>query len=299
MLLRDHAPADGRKPAVGGQPGTPRATPYAVWKIVGPHVCKTVRPKRWDGMSLFVIRGCPRNFSPELRQLREGLTGRCYWPMAGRVVSVACSSTSGTRCMHGTRTWPHNIISETGPIPDWFKGSSVGGFWWGEGDEKPSVGGEKERGPGIGDEYDGMIAGVKKQLANLKTDFPALADRGYEIAGFGWHQGWQDGCSMADTLAYEKNMVNFIKDVRKDLGVPTLPFVIGGSGFGGWEQKVDRRLKIMEAQNAVADLPEFKDTVRYVETRSFYRPPEESPSKYRYHWNDNAETYYLIGAFGE
>ncbi|MCX5653131.1 MAG: hypothetical protein NTY65_00550 [Planctomycetota bacterium] len=164
----------------------------------------------------------------------------------------------------------------------------MGGFWWGEGDEKLSVGGEKERGPGIGDEYDGMIAGVKKQLANLKTDFPALADRGYEIAGFGWHQGWQDGCSMADTLAYEKNMVNFIKDVRKDLGVPTLPFVIGGSGFGGWEQKVDRRLKIMEAQNAVADLPEFKDTVRYVETRSFYRPPEESPSKYRYHWNDNA-----------
>jgi hypothetical protein len=27
-------------------------------------------------------------------------------------------------------------ISETGPIPDWFKGNSVGGFWWGEGDEK-------------------------------------------------------------------------------------------------------------------------------------------------------------------
>jgi len=34
-------------------------------------------------------------------------------------------------------------ISETCPIPDWFKGNSVGDFWWGEGDEKFSVDGEK------------------------------------------------------------------------------------------------------------------------------------------------------------
>ena len=34
-------------------------------------------------------------------------------------------------------------ISETGPIPDWFKGNSVGDFWWGEGDEKFSADGEK------------------------------------------------------------------------------------------------------------------------------------------------------------
>ncbi len=76
--------------------------------------------------------------------------------------------------------------------------------------------------------------------------------RDYEIAGFGWHQGWQDGCAQPMANEYETNMVNFIKDIRKDLGVPNLPFVIGGSGFGGWEQKVARRLKISAAQQAAA-----------------------------------------------
>jgi formylglycine-generating enzyme required for sulfatase activity len=98
---------------------------------------------------------------------------------------------------------------------------------------------------------------------------------------------------MADE--YEKNMVNFIKDVRKDLGAPNLPFVIGGSGFGGWEQKVARRLKISAAQKAAAEREEFKGNVLYVETRWFFRPREVSPTGFGYHWNCNAETYYLIG----
>ena len=61
--------------------------------------------------------------------------------------------------------------------------------------------------------------------------------KGYELAGFGWHQGWNDGCAKATAEEYEKNMVNFIRDIRKDLGIPNLPFVIGSSGFGGKEQK--------------------------------------------------------------
>jgi len=171
-------------------------------------------------------------------------------------------------------------------------GTSLAGPW-----RPPSSGkaGDKERGPGIGDQYDGMIAGVKKQLANLKTDFPELADRGYEIVGFGWHQGWQDGLADSTANEYEKNMANFIRDVRKDLGVPKMPFVIGGSGFGGWQQSIPRRLKIMEAQEAVAKYDEFKDNVRYVETRSFFRDGDVSPRPIRYHWCCNAESYYLIG----
>ena len=52
---------------------------------------------------------------------------------------------------------------------------------------------------------------------------------------------------------------------------------------------------IQAAQKAAASRPEFKDNVRYVETRGFFRPAAESPSKFGYHWNENAETYYLIG----
>jgi len=35
--------------------------------------------------------------------------------------------------------------------------------------------------------------------------------------------------------------------------------------------------------------------VLYVETRGFFRPREVSPTGFGYHWNCNAETYYLIG----
>ena len=90
-------------------------------------------------------------------------------------------------------------------------------------------------------------------------------------------------------------MVNFINDVRKEFGVPKMPFVIGGSGFGGWQQTNGRRLGIMKAQEAAANRPEFKDNVRYVETRGFYRDEASSPHRFRFHWNGNAETYYLIG----
>ncbi|MCY3019435.1 MAG: sialate O-acetylesterase [Planctomycetota bacterium] len=165
----------------------------------------------------------------------------------------------------------------------------VGGTSLAQNWRPPSSGGT------VGEQYRNLISGVKEQLADLKRDFPDYDDKGYEIVGFGWHQGWQDGCAQNMAEEYEKNMANFIRDVRKDLGVPKLPFVIGGSGFGGWEQTNGRRLKIMAAQSAVADPVDFKDSVRYVETRGFYRAEDVSPHKFRYHWNGNAETYYLIG----
>jgi hypothetical protein len=147
----------------------------------------------------------------------------------------------------------------------------------------------------VGDCYTRMIDGVKEQLKSLKAEYPAYDGKGYEIAGFGWHQGWQDGCAQNMADEYEKNMVNFIRGVRKEFEVPKMPFVIGGSGFGGWEQANGRRLKIMAAQEAAARQAEFSDNVRYVETRDFYRAEDLSPHKFRYHWNGNAETYYLIG----
>ncbi|MEI7900604.1 MAG: sialate O-acetylesterase [bacterium] len=153
----------------------------------------------------------------------------------------------------------------------------------------PSSGGE------VGPFYTEMSGHVKQVLADLKKEFPDYDGKGYEIAGFGWHQGWNDGCTPAATAEYEKNMINFIRDVRKELGVKDLPFVIANSGFGGRDQKNERRLGIMKAQAGAAALPEFKGTVACVETRDFFRPAEASPSGQGYHWNGNAETYFLIG----
>jgi alpha-galactosidase len=153
----------------------------------------------------------------------------------------------------------------------------------------PSSGGE------VGPYYTEMLRHVKDVLGSLKAHFQDYDGKGYEIGGFGWHQGWNDGCSANMVAEYEKNMANFIRDVRKALGAKDLPFVIADSGFGGRNQKVGRRLGIRKAQAAVAKYPEFKGNVFTVETQDFFRPGEESPSRQGYHWNCNAETYFLIG----
>ncbi|MCY2994395.1 MAG: sialate O-acetylesterase [Planctomycetota bacterium] len=153
----------------------------------------------------------------------------------------------------------------------------------------PSSGGE------VGPSYKELIGHVKEVLANLQTLFPDYDGRGYELAGFGWHQGWNDRINQAFNDGYEKNLANFIRDVRKDLGVPKLPFVIAETGMSGHEERHPRALSLMRAQAAVAKYDEFQGNVAFVGTKDFYRPPEESPSSQSYHWNSNAETYYLIG----
>jgi alpha-galactosidase len=150
----------------------------------------------------------------------------------------------------------------------------------------PSSGGE------VGNAYHAVVNHTREVLKNLKTYFPDYDGQGYEIAGFGWHQGWNDGCSADAVAQYEENLANFIRDVRKEFGVKHMPFVIANSGFAGWQQKIDRRLGIMKAQAAVAEYDEFQGNVTCVETRDFFRP---YPSRHNYHWNFNGETQYLIG----
>ena len=153
----------------------------------------------------------------------------------------------------------------------------------------PSSGGE------VGPYYKEIIQRTKDVLGDLKNEFPEFGDRGYELVGFGWHQGWNDRVNQAFNDEYEKNLANFIRDIRKDLGVKDLPFVIAETGMSGKEEKNPRALSLMKAQAAVADYEEFKGNVAFVGTRDFWRDKEVSPTGQAYHWNTNAETYYLIG----
>ncbi|QEL20777.1 sialate O-acetylesterase [Limnoglobus roseus] len=88
----------------------------------------------------------------------------------------------------------------------------------------PSAGGE------VGPYYKEIVDRTKAVLKNLKTEFPAFGDRGYDLAGFGWHQGWNDRVNQAFNDEYEKNLAHFIRDIRTDLGVKDLPFVIAETG---------------------------------------------------------------------
>lgn len=153
----------------------------------------------------------------------------------------------------------------------------------------PSSGGE------VGPQFIELIKLARQVLRDVGSHFPGYSGRRVELAGFGWHQGWNDRINQAFNDEYEKNLANFIRDVRTQLDAPKLPFVIAETGMSGASEKHPRALSLMRAQAAVAEYKEFKGNVAFVGTRAFYRPKEESPSGQGYHWNSNAETYYLIG----
>ncbi|MEI6534717.1 MAG: sialate O-acetylesterase [Verrucomicrobiaceae bacterium] len=157
----------------------------------------------------------------------------------------------------------------------------------------PSSGGQ------VGPYYTMMIAQIREALANLKTDFPGYDGRGYELAGFVWWHGWNDFCDAKMVQAYEKNMVNFINDVRKDLQVPKLPFVIGemtGPWLKDGKDLPAAAAAIRKAQEDAAARPEFKGNALFVQTRDFVRKPEDSPNPtHGHHEFGNAETYFLVG----
>lgn len=153
----------------------------------------------------------------------------------------------------------------------------------------PSSGGE------VGPYYKTVVEQTKKVLRDAPKLFPQYANRKPELIGFGWHQGWNDRVNQGFNDQYEKNLANFIRDIRKDLGAPELPFVIAETGMSGHKEKHPRAVSLMKAQAAVARHKEFRGNVAFVGTKDYFRPRTQSPTGQAYHWNSNAETYWLIG----
>ena len=146
-------------------------------------------------------------------------------------------------------------------------------------------------------EYKLTIQGVRETLAKIDQLVPGYKGQGYEIAGFAWWQGHKDSFSEKDIAEYEKNLVNLINDLRKDLNAPKMPVVIAGVGFGGYNM-AEKFRGIMAAQLAVGDPakhPEFAGNVASVDTRDYWREVDESPKGEDYHYNRNAETYLRVG----
>ena len=147
----------------------------------------------------------------------------------------------------------------------------------------------------VGFYYRSMLKHIRNVTANLKTLFPEYSGKGFELVGIGWHQGWNDRVNQGFNDHYKSNLANMIRDIRKDLKSPELPFVIAETGMSGFEEKHPRAVSLMKAQAEVAKIKEFQSNVAFVETKGYFRKKEESPSGQSYHWNTNAETYCLIG----
>ena len=154
-----------------------------------------------------------------------------------------------------------------------------------------------------GKQYDDCFQAAHEVLDNFDKSFPQFAGRGYEIAGFVWWQGHKDQGNAVHAARYEQNLVHLIKTLRSEFKAPKAPFVIGTIGFDGWKME-GNALTVANAQLAVSGetgkYPEFQGNVKTIETRDFWRAVEVSPRNQGFHYNQNAETYMLVGeAMGE
>ena len=148
----------------------------------------------------------------------------------------------------------------------------------------PSSGGQ------LGPCYSKMVEEVHAALAGL-------GDQKYEIAGFVWQQGWNDMCTKPAIPEYAQNLVNLVKDLRKEFNLPNMPVVVGELGNGGPVTSGD----MFDFRKAQEEGTKQIKNALFIKTTDFARPAELSPNPgHGHHWFGNAESYFLVGdALGE
>lgn len=133
-----------------------------------------------------------------------------------------------------------------------------------------------------------MMEHVQAVLADPGKVHPGYDPKdGVELCGFVWFQGWND--MVAGSVypergkpggydAYSEVLAHFIRDVRKDLKAPELPFVIGVMGAGGptadytSQRYVAIHQSFRDAMAAPAAMPEFRGNVAAVLTEKYWDP---------------------------
>jgi hypothetical protein len=164
----------------------------------------------------------------------------------------------------------------------------------------PSAGGT------TGAYYNAMIETVQNVTQNLATEFPDIELAEFEISGFAWFQGWNDGAEDSFLEEYESNLYHLVNDIRNDLEAPNLPVVIANSGHGGftlsndlWVQDMQTIVSVAQ-ENVACNDSIYGGRVGFVNTKPFYRDEAESPQDAIHHFHNNALTFLNIGkAIGE
>jgi hypothetical protein len=142
-----------------------------------------------------------------------------------------------------------------------------------------------------GKQYDDDVFHAKKVLSELGKFYPGATK--YEVAGFFFWQGEKDCGNAVHASRYERNLVRFIKQLRKDFDARNAKFVLatlgesakGCGGNGGM---------VLEAHLAVdgksGKYPEFKGNVATI-----YSNPMAQGGSGNGHYGGKAEVYMDVG----
>ncbi len=169
-----------------------------------------------------------------------------------------------------------------------FRPPSAGPYPWSDyeiarckerGDDLEKIKREKEEATGV--YYRNMIAHVRYVLKDIKRVVPDYDEKqGYQLSGFVWFQGFNDYVSDWTYVKqmepggydlYRDLLIQFIRDVRKDLDSPVLPFVIGVMGIGGDKEGMQPPQKhFRQAQVDAASIPDFRGNVVALNTSRYW-----------------------------
>ncbi len=142
-----------------------------------------------------------------------------------------------------------------------------------------------------GKNYDEDTADAKKALADIGKYYPGAAK--YEVAGFFFWQGEKDAGDPVYAENYEKNLVRFIKALRKDFNAPNAKFVLGtmGEATKGMDNSTGKILNAHLAVDGTAGkYPEFKGNVATI-----YTNPMAQGGGGNGHYGGNSEVYMDVG----
>lgn len=142
-----------------------------------------------------------------------------------------------------------------------------------------------------GKQWDFDIGDAKRALADLDKHYPGA--KGYEVAGFFFWQGERDAGNAGHAAHYEKNLVAFIKALRKEFNAPNAKFVCGTLGEavkGSTGPGGDVLNGHLAVDGTTGKYPEFKGNVATI-----YTNPMAQGGSGNGHYGGKAEVYMDVG----
>ncbi|OEU14617.1 hypothetical protein FRACYDRAFT_241169 [Fragilariopsis cylindrus CCMP1102] len=164
--------------------------------------------------------------------------------------------------------------------------------------------------------YNAMMNNLKWTIDSLESNTVKTENENrilydtVHISGVVWFQGWNDYIYDHMSSEYEYNLANFIRDIRNELNVSNLPFVIGelGQRGGNITDSTDdtnnnnnniynRTLVMRQSQYNVTQYPEFYDNTMFVETSKYYCEGDKEKGIYDgiHHYYGRADTIIKLG----